>query len=44
MNSKAIKLLIKAAIKIVEKLIVETVRYLRSFRVVEKNFYIIEEW
>ena len=43
MNSKAIKLLIKAAIKIVKKLIVETVRYLRSFRVIEKNFYIIEE-
>lgn len=39
MNSKVIKLLIKAAIKIVEKLNVETVRYLRGFRVVEKNFH-----
>ena len=44
MNFKAIKLFIKAVIKIVEKLIVETVRYLRSFTVVEKDFYIIEEW
>ena len=43
MNSKTVKLLIKAAIEIVKKLKVETVRCLRSVRVVEKNFLLIEE-
>ena len=43
MNSKTVKLLIKAAIEIVKKLKVEIVRCLRSFRIVEKNFLLIEE-